>query len=115
MNRFRRVLARREKTSENDGALLHFSCGLIVWNKALLRQALIHTINLWNRKRPQDQAKIMIATNLSDNKVIKRLPSSPAALAFWDKDFADSSNRFRLVKTPEKGQDVYQIVHAQAN
>ncbi|UIA83331.1 hypothetical protein LU604_23915 [Erwinia tracheiphila] len=41
MNRFRRPLTRREKTSENDGALLHFSCGLIVWNKALLRQALI--------------------------------------------------------------------------
>ncbi|EOS93813.1 transposase [Erwinia tracheiphila PSU-1] len=40
MNRFRRVLTRREKTSENDGTLLHFSCGLIVWNKVLLRQAI---------------------------------------------------------------------------
>ncbi|EOS96265.1 transposase [Erwinia tracheiphila] len=40
MNRFRRTLTQREKTSENDGALLHFSCGLIVWNKVLLRQAL---------------------------------------------------------------------------
>ncbi|EOS94612.1 transposase [Erwinia tracheiphila PSU-1] len=40
MNRFRRPLTRREKTSENDGTLLHFSCGLIVWNKVLLRQAL---------------------------------------------------------------------------
>ncbi|EOS94755.1 transposase [Erwinia tracheiphila PSU-1] len=39
MNRFRRPLTRREKTPENDGALLHFSCGLIVWNNVLLRQA----------------------------------------------------------------------------
>ncbi|KKF38041.1 transposase [Erwinia tracheiphila] len=42
MNWFRRVLTRREKTSENDGGLLRFSCGLIVWNNVLLRQALIN-------------------------------------------------------------------------
>ncbi|EOS93885.1 transposase [Erwinia tracheiphila PSU-1] len=40
MNRFRRPLTRREKTPENDGGLLCFSCGLIVWNNVLLRQAL---------------------------------------------------------------------------
>ncbi|EOS95468.1 hypothetical protein ETR_08231 [Erwinia tracheiphila PSU-1] len=51
MNRFRRPLTRREKTSENDGALLHFSCGLIVWNKALLRQPL--NILFSAVKRPQ--------------------------------------------------------------
>ncbi|EOS93278.1 transposase [Erwinia tracheiphila] len=39
MNRFRRTLSRREKKSENYEALLHFSCGLIVWNKRLLIQA----------------------------------------------------------------------------
>ncbi|UIA85859.1 hypothetical protein LU604_02345 [Erwinia tracheiphila] len=39
MNRFRRVLTRWEKKAENDEAMLHFSCGLIVWNKVLLRQA----------------------------------------------------------------------------
>ncbi|EOS96430.1 transposase [Erwinia tracheiphila PSU-1] len=46
MNRFRRTLTRREKTPENDGGLLCFSCGLIVWNNVLLRQALRQSQNL---------------------------------------------------------------------
>ena len=37
MNRFRRVLTRWEKKSENYEAMLHFACALIVWNKVLLR------------------------------------------------------------------------------
>ncbi len=37
MNRFRRVLIQWEKKVENYEAMLHFTCGLIVWNKALLR------------------------------------------------------------------------------
>lgn len=37
MNRFRRVLTRWEKKTENYEAMLHFACGLIVWNKVLLR------------------------------------------------------------------------------
>lgn len=37
MNRFRRVLTRWEKKAENYEAMLHFACGLIVWNKVLLR------------------------------------------------------------------------------
>lgn len=36
MNRFRRVLTRWEKKVENYEALLHFTCGIIVWNKILL-------------------------------------------------------------------------------
>lgn len=36
MNRFRRVLARWEKKTENYEAMLHFVCGIIVWNKILL-------------------------------------------------------------------------------
>ncbi|WP_225085537.1 IS5 family transposase [Pectobacterium colocasium] len=36
MNRFRRLLTRWEKKVENDEAMLHFSCGIIVWNKILL-------------------------------------------------------------------------------
>ncbi len=36
MNRFRRVLTRCEKKIENYEAMLHFSCGIIVWNKILL-------------------------------------------------------------------------------
>lgn len=36
MNRYRRVLARGEKKVENYEAMLHFSCGVIVWNKILL-------------------------------------------------------------------------------
>lgn len=37
MNRFRHILSRWEKKTENYEAMLHFSCGLIVWNKVLLR------------------------------------------------------------------------------
>lgn len=36
MNRFRRVLTRWEKKVENYEAMLHFACGIIVWNKILL-------------------------------------------------------------------------------
>lgn len=36
MNRYRRVLTRREKKFENYEAMLHFICGVIVWNKILL-------------------------------------------------------------------------------
>jgi transposase len=36
MNRFRRILIRWEKKVENYEAMLHFSCGIIVWNKILL-------------------------------------------------------------------------------
>ena len=36
MNRFRRVLIRREKKAENYEAMLHFACSIIVWNKTLL-------------------------------------------------------------------------------
>lgn len=36
MNRFRRVLTRWEKKVENYEAMLHFACGIIVWNKSLL-------------------------------------------------------------------------------
>jgi transposase len=36
MNRFRRVLTRWEKKVENYEAMLHFACGIIVWNKTLL-------------------------------------------------------------------------------
>lgn len=36
MNRFRRILTRREKKVENYEAMLHFSCSIIVWNKILL-------------------------------------------------------------------------------
>ncbi|TDV13403.1 hypothetical protein DET60_103268 [Raoultella planticola] len=37
MNRFRLVLNQWEKKVENYEAMLHFICGLIVWNKVLLR------------------------------------------------------------------------------
>lgn len=36
MNRCRRVLTRWEKKTENYEAMLHFACGIIVWNKVLL-------------------------------------------------------------------------------
>ncbi|MEW2998537.1 transposase, partial [Escherichia coli] len=36
MNRYRRVLTRWEKKVENYEAMLHFACGVIVWNKTLL-------------------------------------------------------------------------------
>ena len=36
MNRCRRVLTRWEKKTENYEALLHFACGIIIWNKILL-------------------------------------------------------------------------------
>ncbi|EPH3101798.1 transposase [Providencia stuartii] len=36
MNRYRRVLTRWEKKVENYEAMLHFACGIIVWNKTLL-------------------------------------------------------------------------------
>ncbi|MDD8256996.1 IS5/IS1182 family transposase, partial [Escherichia coli] len=36
MNRYRRVLTRWEKKVENYEAMLHFVCGIIVWNKILL-------------------------------------------------------------------------------
>ena len=36
MNRFRRVLTRWEKKTENYEALLHFACRIIIWNKILL-------------------------------------------------------------------------------
>ncbi|TNV11488.1 IS5 family transposase [Buttiauxella sp. B2] len=36
VNRFRRILTRWEKKVENHEAMLHFACGIIVWNKALL-------------------------------------------------------------------------------
>lgn len=36
MNRFRRILTRWEKKVENYEALLHFACGIIIWNKILL-------------------------------------------------------------------------------
>ncbi|MDF1897281.1 transposase [Rahnella contaminans] len=34
--RFRRVLTRWEKKVENYEAMLHFTCGIIIWNKILL-------------------------------------------------------------------------------
>ncbi|ACR70360.1 hypothetical protein NT01EI_3215 [Edwardsiella ictaluri 93-146] len=37
MNRFRRVMTRWENRSENYEAMLYFTCGLIVWNKPLLK------------------------------------------------------------------------------
>jgi transposase len=37
MNRFRRVLTRWEKKTENYEAILHFSCGLIILNKIPIR------------------------------------------------------------------------------
>ncbi|WP_127959838.1 IS5 family transposase, partial [Serratia microhaemolytica] len=37
LNRYRRLLVRWEKKAENYEAMLHFACGLIVWNKLLLR------------------------------------------------------------------------------
>ncbi|WP_404935921.1 transposase [Providencia stuartii] len=40
MNRYRRVLTRWEKKVENYEAMLHFACGIIVWNKTLLGYAL---------------------------------------------------------------------------
>ncbi|SCZ66092.1 hypothetical protein SAMN02982990_02502 [Photorhabdus luminescens] len=40
MNRFRRILTRWEKKVENYEAMLHFACGIIVWNKILLGWAL---------------------------------------------------------------------------
>lgn len=36
MNRYRRVLTRREKKFENYEAMLHFVCDVIVWNNILL-------------------------------------------------------------------------------
>lgn len=36
MNRFRRVLIRWKKKVENYEAMLHLTCGIIVWNKTLL-------------------------------------------------------------------------------
>ena len=36
MNRFRRILIRWEKKVENYEAMLHLTCGIIVWNKYLL-------------------------------------------------------------------------------
>lgn len=36
LNRYRRLLVRWEKKIENYEAILHFACGLIVWNKSLL-------------------------------------------------------------------------------
>ncbi|AKH65561.1 MULTISPECIES: transposase [Photorhabdus] len=36
MNRFRRILTRWEKKVENYETMLHFACGIIVWNKTLL-------------------------------------------------------------------------------
>lgn len=36
LNRYRRLLVRWEKKIENYEAMMHFSCGLIVWNKSLL-------------------------------------------------------------------------------
>lgn len=36
MNRFRRIQTRWEKKFENYEAMMHFTCGLIVWNKFLL-------------------------------------------------------------------------------
>ncbi|GHX79451.1 IS5/IS1182 family transposase [Vibrio cholerae] len=36
LNRYRRLLVRWEKKIENYEAMLHFACGLIVWNKSLL-------------------------------------------------------------------------------
>jgi transposase len=37
LNRYRRLLVRWEKKIENYEAMLHFACGMIVWNKCLLR------------------------------------------------------------------------------
>jgi len=37
LNRYRRILVRWEKKIENYEAMLHFACGLIVWNKSLSR------------------------------------------------------------------------------
>ncbi len=37
MSRFRRILTQWQKKTENYEAMLHFACGLIVWNKVLLR------------------------------------------------------------------------------
>ncbi len=37
LNCYRRILIRWEKKIENYEAMLHFACGLIVWNKSLLR------------------------------------------------------------------------------
>lgn len=36
LNRYRRLLVRWEKKPENYLGMLHFACGLIVWNKLLL-------------------------------------------------------------------------------
>lgn len=36
LNRYRRLLTRWEKKTDNYQGMLHFSCGLIVWNKLLL-------------------------------------------------------------------------------
>ncbi len=36
LNRYSRLLIRCEKKIENDEAMLHFACGLIVWNKSVL-------------------------------------------------------------------------------
>ncbi len=50
LNRYRRNLIRWEKKIENYEAMLHFACGLIVWNKILSRQALkLQSLNLYYR------------------------------------------------------------------
>ncbi|VXC38321.1 hypothetical protein YERSI8AC_10006 [Enterobacterales bacterium 8AC] len=36
LNRYRRLLTRWEKKPDNYQGMLHFACGLIVWNKLLL-------------------------------------------------------------------------------
>lgn len=46
MNRFRRVLTRWEKKVENYEAMLHFACGIVVWNKILLGWALSWVISV---------------------------------------------------------------------
>ncbi|MCW1830227.1 transposase, partial [Enterobacter asburiae] len=37
MNRFRLILTRWEKKTENYDAMLHFACGIIAWKKVQLR------------------------------------------------------------------------------
>lgn len=36
INRFRQIQTRRENKPENNEMLLHFACGVMVWNKNLL-------------------------------------------------------------------------------
>ncbi|WP_261640809.1 RICIN domain-containing protein [Erwinia mallotivora] len=76
-------------------------------------KTLIHTINLWTRKIPEDKSKVVIKTSLNPNKLIKKSLSS-SALIVWDDNFQFSDSTFQLIKTPDKGPDVFQIAHPQS-